>query len=98
MIEEMLRKAVRGKYRVQFVYEGAAKVVEPHMVAHNMQGHLLLHGWFFRGDAKYGESGWQNYMLAGISNLEILQECFPGARFGYNPLDDRNFANIQFCL
>ena len=68
------------------------------MVAHNMQGHILLNGWFVRGDPKYREYGCHDYIIAGISNLEILQECLPAARFVYNPLDDRKFANIQFCL
>ena len=98
MIEETLRQAVLGKHRVEFDYEGGTKVLEPHMVAHNMQGHILLNGWFVRGDSKFGEEGWQDYMLAGISNLKILQVTFAKAHFGYNPLDDSKFANIQFCL
>ena len=98
MIEDMLRKAVRGKNLVEFDYEGGSKVLEPHMVAHNMQGHILLSGWFVRGDSKFGEEGWQDYMLAGISKLRILPETFEKARFGYNPLDSSKFANIQFCL
>ena len=98
MVEEMLRKAVLGRNLVEFYYEGGTKVVEPHMVAHNMMGHILLNGWFVRGDQKFGEEGWQNYMLPGISNLKILSETFPKARFGYNPFDSAKFANIQFCL
>ncbi len=98
MTEEMLRRAVFGKKLVEFSYEGGVKVVEPHMVAHNMAGHILLNGWFVRGDKKFGEEGWNDYMLPGISQLKILPETFVKARFGYNPLDDRKYANIQFCL
>ena len=98
MIEEILRRAVLGRNLVEFYYEGGTKVIEPHMVAHNMNGHILLNGWFVRGDQKFGEEGWQDYMLVGISQLKILPETFAKARFGYNPLDDRKFANIQFCL
>lgn len=98
MIEELLRKAVLGKNCVEFSYEGGVKVVEPHIVAHDMRGHILLHGWFVRGDQKFNEEGWQDYMLAGISNLRILPETFAKPRFGYNPLDERKYANIQFCL
>ena len=98
MIEDVLRQAVMGKKLVEFYYEGGTKVIEPHIVAHNMNGHILLNGWFVRGDKKFGEEGWQDYMLAGISQLKILPETFTKARFGYNPLDSRKFANIQFCL
>ncbi len=98
MVEEMLKQAVLGKHRVQFTYEGRTKVVEPHLVGHNMRGHLLLNAWFVRGDPKYNEEGWQDYMLVGMSNLIILPECFDKPRFGYNPMDDRKYANIQFCL
>jgi len=98
MIQEMLRQAVLGKNRVEFYYEGGTKVIEPHMVACNRAGHILLHGWFSRGDKKFGEEGWQDYMLAGISKLKILPETFPKARFGYDPLSNRKFCCIEFCL
>lgn len=98
MVEEMLRKAILGKNCVEFYYEGGVKVVEPHMVAHDMRGHILLNGWFVRGDQKLGEEGWQDYMLAGISKLKILPETFVKARFGYNPFDSSKYANIQCCL
>ncbi len=97
-IEAMLSQAVRGKNLVEFYYEGGTKVLEPHMVAHNKTGHILLNGWFVRGDSRFGEEGFQEYMLAGISALRILPEFFPKARFGYNPLDDSKYANIQCCL
>ncbi len=98
MIETLLRQAVLGKNLVEFYYEGGTKVIEPHMVAHNMMGHILLSGWFVDGDRKFAEEGWQDYMLADISQLKILPETFGEARFGYNPLDSNKFANIQFCL
>lgn len=98
MIEEMLRQAVRGKNRVEFMYENKVKVVEPHLVGHNMRGHLILNAWFVRGDAKFGEEGWCDYMMSDISNLKILPECFPQPRYGYNPMNDRKYANIHFCL
>jgi hypothetical protein len=98
MIEQMLRKAVLSRSLVEFQYQGGTKVLEPHIVAHNMQGHILLHGWVVQGDRKFGEEGFQDYMLAGISGLKILPETFFQARYGYNPFNDRKFANIQFCL
>lgn len=98
MIENMLSTAVRGKNRVEFVYEGKTKVVEPHLVGHNMLGHLILRAWFVRGNAKFDEEGWQDYILSNISNLKILPEMFSQPRFGYDPMNDRKYANIQFCL
>lgn len=68
------------------------------MVAFNRQGHILLYGWFIRGDSRYGEQGFQEYMLAGISALKILPECFSKPRFGYNPNDESKFAAIHCCL
>jgi len=97
-MEEMLRKAILGKHLIELDYEGGTTVVEPHMDAHDIYGHILLNAWFLRGDKKYGEDGWQNYMLAGMSKLKILPETFAGARFGYNPLDSSKYANIQCCL
>jgi len=98
MIQEMLRKAVLGKNLVEFYYEGGTKVIEPHMVAYNRNGHILLHGWFVRGDQKFGEEAWQDYMLVGVTKLKVLPENFAGPRFGYNPFGNRNYSCIEFCL
>lgn len=98
MLEEILRKAILGKNLVEFRYADGTKVLEPHMVAFNRTGHILLYGWFVRGDSRFGEQGWQEYMLAGISALKILPETFPKPRFGYNPMDESKFAAIYCCL
>jgi len=98
MSESILRQAILGKNLVEFRYADGTKVMEPHMVAFNRTGHILLYGWFVRGDSRFGEQGWQEYMLAGISALKILPDTFPKPRFGYNPLDESKFAAIQCCL
>lgn len=98
MLEETLRKAILGKNLVEFRYADGTKVLEPHMVAFNRLGHILLYGWFVRGDSRYGEQGFQEYMLAGISVLKILPEHFSKPRFGYNPNDESKFAAIHCCL
>ena len=98
MPEEILRKAIIGKNLIEFRYTDGTKVLEPHMVAANRTGHIFLHGWFVRGDSRYGEQGWQEYMLAGISALKILPENFVKPRFGYNPHDKSKFSAIRCCL
>ncbi|MDD3276664.1 MAG: WYL domain-containing protein [Kiritimatiellales bacterium] len=93
-----LRQAILEKKLVEFQYADGTKVLEPHMVAFNRTGHILLQGWFVRGDSRFGEQGWQEYMLAGISALKILPEAFPHPRFGYNPNDESKFVAIHCCL
>jgi hypothetical protein len=98
MSEAILRKAILGKNLVEFRYADGVKVLEPHMVAYNKTGHIFLHGWFVRGDSRFGEQGWQEYMLAGISALKILPETFPKPRFGYNPSNDSKISAIRCGL
>jgi hypothetical protein len=97
-VEELLRKAILGKNLVEINCEGGTRVLEPHLVAHNYNGHILLNGWFVRDDNNFSEEGWQDYRLADISELKILPQTFPEARTGYNPLDSDKYANIQCCL
>lgn len=97
MMEALLRKAVLGRHLIQFLYEGNTKVLEPHLVAYDMRGHIFLRGWFLRGNQVLDEPGWQNYMLGGMSELTVLPETFAKARLGYNP-NDPNYSCIRFCL
>lgn len=91
--------AIKEMRVIEFNYDGARRVVEPHMVATNQAGHPALSGWFVRGTSISGSGqGWREYLLSEISDLVILDETFAGPRPGYNPSGGKKFPVVHCCL
>jgi hypothetical protein len=86
--------AISGKRIVSFYCNGGMRVVEPHMVAKNEADHYALSGWFLRGHSKSGGTGWREYLLAEMSNLEVLEETFSGPRPGYRAAASKVFPHV----
>lgn len=91
-----LCEAIKSRHLVHFVYDGHPRVVEPHMLATNELGHYALSGWFVAGYSHETRPGWREYLLSGISELQIAHSTFPGPRPGYNPAGGTKFPTI-YC-
>lgn len=91
-----LSDAIKTRRVVQFVYQGHHRVVEPHMLAANELGHYALSGWFVAGYSHETRPGWREYLVSGISQLQITDATFPSARPGYNPTGGTKFPTI-YC-
>lgn len=79
---------------VEFTYHGGVRVVEPHMLALNETGQLVLSAWFVRGYSRRGGHGWREYLLSGISLPTVLNETFDEPRSGYNPEPNAKFPQV----
>ena len=81
--------AVRARRLLRFVYEGYERIVEPHVYGINTQNHEMLSAYIVGGwSASRPESGWRNYLVREMHDLQVLAEGFAGPRAGYNPADD----------
>lgn len=81
-----LQQAIHERRLVQFSYRGGRRLVEPHMVAHNEAGSIVLSGWFVSGSSLTGEGpGWRAYLPAEMSHVVVLDQRFAGPRPGYRP-------------
>jgi len=88
--------AVRARRLLRFVYEGYERIVEPHVYGINTQSHEMLSAYIVSGwSASRPESGWRNYLVREMHDVQVLAEPFDGPRGGYNPADD-SFRQI-FC-
>lgn len=69
MVERFVRAAIQGKRLLQFRYERAVRVVEPHRFGYGASGEAMMLAWAGQGEC--GE-GWQEFRLGGISGISII--------------------------
>lgn len=95
MSTTQLSQAIHEMRLVQFVYKGEIRIVEPHMLAHNQRDHLALSAWWVDGYSQSGSNPhWREYLLAEISNLQVLSDNFRVPRPGYKRDGGKTFHDI----
>ena len=78
-IDELLRKAIREKRLIRFVYKHKPRLVEPHDYGvHNSV--VKLFGFQVAGLSSEPLPNWRWAAVNGISDLELLRRHFPGRR------------------
>jgi hypothetical protein len=96
----IIMSAMSDNYRIQFLYDGKNRIVEPFLVGelyskyhnHLVEGTYALRAWFIDGysseklDLKEGDR-WRIYELDKMSDLIILNQKFLKMRSLYNPND-----------
>ena len=85
--------AIRGRWRLAFVYEGHARVVDPHVYGVLSNGKLVLSGCQTGGPSRSGKlPQCKHFELERIEQLEILGEP-SRIRDDHDP-DDPQFAKV----
>jgi hypothetical protein len=77
--DKLLRKAIREKRLVEFVFKGKPRVVEPHDYGIH-RGEAKLFGYQVGGPSSEPLPNWRWSMVNSISDLRLLKERFPGRR------------------
>src|SRR5688572_30072913 len=92
----LICEAIKRKRLLMFGYGDVVRVIEPHLFGVNSAGHEMLTAWLRAGHSRTEpEGGWRNYLTSDITNLQMLDEVFPGPRDGYNAQDTR--VQRVFC-
>lgn len=80
-LEAQLRSAIATKRLIQFDYDGATRVAEPHDYG-VMKGVLRLFVYQLRKVGGVGKSavGWRLLFVSKIEDCVVLDETFPGTR------------------
>jgi hypothetical protein len=85
--------AIRGRWRLAFVYDGHPRVIDPHVYGVLSNGSLVLSGCQVGGSSRSGKlPQWKHFELERIEQLDILEES-SRIRADYNP-DDPRFAKV----
>ncbi len=77
-------EAIREKRVLRFVYNGHARVVEPHAYGVSATGETVLHAFQIEGEsASKPPPGWRTFNVALIEKLAATEGRFSSARPGY---------------
>ena len=83
MSGHLICQAIRTKHLLRFQYANLERLVEPHALGDDREGHLTLRGWQRSGM----KPGWRNFLVSKASGFAITEETFRTAHMGYNPSD-----------
>ena len=83
-MQNQICDAIAGRRIVCFLYKGARRRVEPHLLGYDASGDLTLSAWQLSGTGQ----GWRDFHVSKLSGLATEQEKFSGPRQGYNPRDE----------
>jgi addiction module HigA family antidote len=78
-VDILLREAIRHRHLVQFTYQGALRIAEPHDYGVS-RGHIRLLVFQIRGRSQGRLPGWRMIDVAEIEDLTVLDEAFRGSR------------------
>ncbi len=78
-VDALLRLAIRDRRLIQFAYQDALRIVEPHDygVSH---GRVRLLAFQLRGQSKGPLPDWRMFDVARMAQLVVLDETFRGSR------------------
>lgn len=92
--ESVVREAIRDRRLVRFRYKTTMRVVEPHLLGYDGQGHLTLSAWQRSGGSGVG---WRDFHLAKVNGIAVTDQSFSGPRPDYNP-GDKTIARVVCSL
>jgi hypothetical protein len=79
-IHELILTAIHQKRLLRFVYKEKIRVVEPQDYG-IQKGAVHLFTYQLAGESSSGTlPDWRKFAVQGISNIELLEESFPGSR------------------
>lgn len=86
----LLCNYIRRREVLYFVYDGAGRTVEPHLLGTDADGDLTLSAWQRSGPTP---SGWRDFHVKKMRNISPVGRNFRSARPGYNR-EDTTIQNI----
>lgn len=90
--------AIKNNRRLRFLYDGYARVVEPHTYGVDTKGHKALRAYQVSGGSDSGEhSGWKLFHAQDMHGVQTLEDGFLNPRPGYKR-EDSAFSRIECQL
>ena len=78
--EDLIQSAIQDKKLLKFIYHKFERIVEPHVFG-VLDGREELQSYQIRGGSSTGGlPEWRRMILTEMSDVEILDQTFPGKR------------------
>lgn len=93
--QETICEAIGGHRLLQFQYGGVKRVVEPHQLALNSEGVVVLNAFWIRGYSESFDKGnrWREYLVDEMFSVVCLDETFEKPRPGYRRAPNKKFES-----
>jgi predicted DNA-binding transcriptional regulator YafY len=92
--DAIICRAIREQRLLVLEYDGARRVVQPHVYGDDHTGDRLLSAYQVSGGSASGESrGWKSFRLDRVATVELDDGSFHGARPEFQR-NDGAFARI----
>jgi hypothetical protein len=85
--------AIRNHNLIEFYYDGGIRIVEPHCYGITTANNEGIRAYQIRGFSSSGNLGWKMFDLSKATSINVLDETFINARFGYKK-HDRGMSKI----
>lgn len=90
--------AIKSRRVLHFYYGGGYRRAEPFCYGVSRANNEVLRAYQVGGYSGSGNAvGWKLFEVGEMSNIEITDEQFNGARSGYNP-NDLHMKQIYCCV
>ncbi|MCB4862357.1 WYL domain-containing protein [Sphingobium sp. PNB] len=83
MSEQQIANAIRHKLVLSIRYKEEVRVIEPHLLGYDRDGHLTLSAWQISGI----RPGWRDFHVEKLRAMSTTGQTFAMPRKGYNPMD-----------
>ena len=95
---EAICKAIAGRNVIVFVYQGAARTVEPHCHGtHQDTGSEIMRGWQIYGPRDSGKPAWMMYDVADMEDILVTAETFDRNWPTHNG-EDEHVSGVHCCV
>lgn len=93
-----IASAIQNRHLLGFIYDGHARVVEPHIYGVDRRGREFLSAFQAGGGSASGEAiGWKLFHVERMAGVRVLLATFSGPRKDYNP-EDAVFSRVHARL
>lgn len=101
--QDIIRKAIRNKTMITFLYSGdytnstGTRVVEPYVLGVSEGGNKVIRAYQVQGSTDNPDEvpGWRLFLTKNISNVSLSKTNFSGNRPGYNKKGDKGMIRID---
>lgn len=85
-VHRLVAEAIRERRSVAAVYEGARRLISPHILGQNQRGQMRVfcyqHGGESRSQSELGIGAWRCLSVSKMSSVELAEESWQTAPHG----------------
>lgn len=82
-MDERICQAISSMQRIEFIYDGMRREVEPYAHGISKTGKAVMRGYQIAGESSDGKLGWKLWSVHKMGSLSLLDSTFANIRPEY---------------